>query len=274
MRRSFAVAAQWLVLTCLAGSAAAADLFAVQFPGPTPLYSVNEATGALTAIGDTSFANVADLTSDPLTGTLWGIDVATNQLLTINRHTGAASLAAQLDSPTPIASIAFDPVTRRLFGNTAVGFGKTTQDTLYAIDPSSGSTTLIGPLGVDFSQVYALGFDQHGVLFGIADSSKQLIMIDPTTGAGAMVGNSLSVNAAFDLASRPSDNTMFLADSTSNALYKLNTADGVLTEIGPYGGTANIVGLAFLAPAPEPSVYLALAAGLALLALARRRLPH
>ena len=61
---------------------------------------------------------------------------------------------------------------------------------------------------------------------------------------------------------------MFLADSTSNTLYKLDTTNAGLTQVGPYGTSANIVGLAFLAPAPEPSVYLALAAGLGLLALA------
>src|SRR6185295_13722541 len=133
-----------------------------------------------------------------------------------NPHTGTTSVAAQLDSPSPIVSIAFDPVTRRLYGNTALIFGTTNSDALYSIDPSSGSTTLKGPIG--FAAVFALGFDQHGRLFGVSYFTKQLLSIEPATGLGAAMFR-LNLNAAFDLASRPEDNALFVSDSTTNSLY-------------------------------------------------------
>jgi hypothetical protein len=271
MRRRFAVAVQCALLICLAGNASASLLYGVDFPGATPLFQVNQSTGALAAIGATTFANIADLTSDPATGTLWGVDTSANLLVRINPDTGVASPAASIDTADPIVSIAFDPITRRLFGNTAVGFGSTSADALYEIDPFTGSARLKGTIG--YSRIYALGFDQLGTLYGITDFSKQLIRVDTASGSGAAVTqiNGVGLNASFDIASRPEDNTMFLADSTTNALYTLNTHDGVVTELGSYGRTANIVGLAFLMPAPEPSTYIALAAGLGLLALARRR---
>jgi hypothetical protein len=272
MRRRFAVAAQLAVSAFLASSAVASDLFGVKFDASTPLYSINESTGALISIGGTGFANVADLTSDPVTDTLWGVEVNTNELLTIDRHTGAASVAAQLDSVNPIVSLAFDPLTRTLYGSTSIGFAQPGEDVLYAIDPVTGSTTSKGSIG--FEKVYALGFDQHGTLFGISDFSKELITINIATGAGTLVPGSsaLEVSAAFDIASRPEDNTMFLADSGTASLYKLNTANGKLTAVGSYGSMTNIVGLGFLVP--EPDTYLALAVGLGLLALLRRRLPY
>ena len=128
MRGRFAVV---VGLMCLTGSGLASELFGVDFPATTPLFLVDQSSGRLTSIAPTSFANIADLTSDPQTGTLWGVDSDTNELLTINPHTGATSVAAHLDSPSPIVSIAFDPVTHRLYGNTALVFGTTKWDVLY-----------------------------------------------------------------------------------------------------------------------------------------------
>src|SRR4026209_156879 len=123
-----------------------------------------------------------------------------------------------------------------------------------AIDPTSGSTTLKGPIG--FAAVFALGFDQHGRLFGISDFTKQLLSIDPDTGAGMALFR-LNLNAAFDIASRPEDNALFVADSTTNSLYTVDTVNGTTNVVGGYGPTANIVGLAFLMP--EPTTYVCLA---------------
>ena len=55
------------------------QLVGVDFPATTPLCSVDQSSGRLTSIAPTSFANIADLTSDPQTGTLWGVDSDTNE---------------------------------------------------------------------------------------------------------------------------------------------------------------------------------------------------
>ena len=46
------------------GIAAASELFGVNFPDATPLFSLNQSSGALTSIGTTGFTDIADLTSD------------------------------------------------------------------------------------------------------------------------------------------------------------------------------------------------------------------
>ena len=53
-----------VVLICLTGSGLASELFGVNFPAATPLFSLNQSSGRLTSIGPTSFADIADLTSD------------------------------------------------------------------------------------------------------------------------------------------------------------------------------------------------------------------
>jgi hypothetical protein len=267
MRRNLLIAA---MLLCLPGGASASELFGIDFPGATPLFSVNQSSGGLISIGATSFTDIADLTSDLQAETLWGVDPKTNRLLKIDPQSGVTSVAAHLDSPDPIVSIAFDPVTRKLYGNSAVGFGSTRGDALYAIDPTTGTTTLKGVIG--FARVYALGFDQQGRLYGVSDFSKQLLSINPGTGVGTAV-LTLSLNAVFDVAIRPEDDMMFLADSTTNSLYTLNTADGITESLGDYGATTNIVGLAFLMPGPKPGLYFLLGTGLAFLVKLRRRRP-
>jgi len=271
MQRMVAIAGLMLSAAGCVSSACASQLFGVGFDQPTALYSIDQSTGALTALGPTGFANVADLTSDPLTNTLYGVDANGNQLLKMDTKTGQATRAAILDSVSPIGSIAFDPVSRQLYGNTVVGFGGATHDTLYRIDPVSGHTTLIGALG-SFVQVFALGFDQHGTLFGISNQSNELIRIDTATGQGTLIPGAppLPFQGSFDIASRPEDNTMFLANSLNASLYILDTTTASLTLAGPYGSQTNIVGLAFLSSVPEPFAVDVLVAGLVILLIARR----
>jgi len=270
------VALQLALLVCFSERALSAVLFGEFAEQSTPLFSINQSTGMLTAIGPTGFSNVADLTSDPATGRIWGVEAQANQpsrLLSINASTGAATAVATLDSAQPIVSLAFDPITHKLFGSTAVGFGAG-QDTLYTIDPLSGHTSLIGVIG--FDNVYALGFDQQGKLFGVSEISKALISINTATGAGTQIDGfkNNDINRAFDLASRPDDNMMFLADSGTTSLYTLDTATGIVSLVGPYGSSTNIVGLAFLTSVSEPSTYLVFCAGLIVVTLLRQRRTH
>ena len=246
--------------TTLAASfhASGSDLFGVEFSGPTDLFKINQASGLVSSVGPSGQDNLGDLTSDTRPGSerLWGVRIASSELFEFNPATGAATSAALLDSPDKMVSIAFDPVGGKLYGNTSAGFGAPF-DALYEINPATGSTTFIGR--ILFDNVFALGFDQSGKLFGVSDATDDLISINTATGNGTFIAD-LSVAFAFDLASRPEDGVMFLADSGTFSLYTVDTSTGALGLVGGYGGFPNVVGLAFMpgsAVVPEGSTYLA-----------------
>jgi hypothetical protein len=259
-----------LAVAAFSGSAFGSVLYSLEFVTGTGFYTVNQSTGAETFVGNTGNASTGDLTSDQKSK-IWTNDMTNDNLLTVNPATGAITSTVAIMAPTgakiPIVSLAYDLVTNSLYGNTAVGFGGTTNDTLYRIDPVTGAATLIGAIG--FNQVYALGFDKSGTLFGISQTRSALVKVNTSTGAGALVAP-VTLTAAYDLAFRPEDNKMFVADSDPGtfSLYTMDPTTGVSTLVGPYGANTNLVGLAFLVP--EPGTVGLMLGGLALLGLKAR----
>jgi hypothetical protein len=265
------VKGKWLILGAglllalsLPDNCRASLLYGIEFSTGTGFYSVNQNTGLVSLIGNTGNTSTGDLTSD-LSSTIWTVDLTTAALLSINPSTGAVSGAKPITSasgaPITIVSLAWNPITQILYGNTAVGFGNTLNDQLYQINPSTGAATLIGTIG--FNSVFALGFSNAGILYGISDTSSQLVTINLASGSGSLVGP-VSLTSAFDLAFRPEDNVMFVANSATSSLYTMNPATGASTLVGPYGGTPNVVGLAFLG-VPEPETIGLILIGISLL---------
>jgi hypothetical protein len=241
------------IMVAISGPSYASVLYSIEFSSGTGFYTMNQATGAKTLVGNTGNTSTGDLTSDEKS-TIWTNDMTNDNLLTVNPATGAITstigIRAVTGAPIPIVSLAFDTVTNSLYGNTAVGFGGTANDTLFRIDPVTGAATLIGTIG--FNEVYALGFDQSGTLFGISQSRSALLKISTSTGAGSMVAP-VTLAAPYDLAFRPEDDKMFVADSNPGtfSLYTMDPTTGAATLVGPYGGSGtNLVGLAFLTPEP------------------------
>jgi hypothetical protein len=267
-----------LGLLSLVPAAGASTLYATDYtPGSVSyFYTVNTSTGALTRVGSTGVNDIGDLTSNQVY-TIWGVQLTTDDLLTINPFTGVAAVGPALtgtglSTNNPIASLAWDPATGVLYGNSSTGYGATA-DTLYSINPTTGAATLIGKIG--FSDIYALGFGQDGTLYGIEDSDAlgTVLSINLTTGAGTSTGNT-DLQGIFDLASDPAGSGFFAADGNNFSLYKVNVANGTPTQIGSYQSDANIAGLAFLAPAtaaPEAASIVMLTAGLGLIGLASLR---
>ncbi len=259
--------------------ALASQLYSVDYAGPATLYRMDQSAGAAGAIGAVGRDSLGDLTSDTreASATLWGVRIASgdlaDELLTIDPLTGAAIGSVPIsidttatDQPGHMTSIAFDPVSGVLYGNTTIGFGAAF-DALYKIDPLTGVADFIGR--ITFENVYALGFSQGGKLYGIADATDDLIGISVLSGNGTFIAN-MQVGLSFDIASRPEDDAMFLVDSATNSLYTLDVTNGNLSGVGDYGAPLNLVGLAF-SPVPEPGTLLLLALGLPLLATRRRR---
>jgi hypothetical protein len=273
-RRLAALGGMFGACFCFVCSAWASELFGVTFPGTTSLYSINQSSGALSAVGSTGRDGIGDLTSDPVMRTLWAVRISSNELIKIDPVSGTPlSTIPILNTDGNITGLALDPVTHTLYGNTTTAFSGGSNK-LYKID-LNGNSTLIGS-GIGFENVFALGFDQTGRLFGIANAGDELISISTTTGAGTLI-STISAHAAFDIASRPEDNVMFLADSNggSDSLYTINTSTGALNLVGSYSSApplsdTNIVGLAFMNPVPEPSTIALVVFGLAFLVLSRK----
>ncbi len=275
MRTAFRSVFGFGLLCVTASPAFATHLFAVDYPASATLYEMNQATGVATPIGPVGTDSVGDLTSDTRPGspTLWGVRIEdgdkADELLTIDPATGAETDSVPITiaptvagaPPGHMTSIAFDPVSGVLYGNTTVGFGAPF-DALYKIDPTTGNTTFIGR--ILFDNVFALGFDQLGKLFGVADATDELISISLASGNGTHIAN-LRAGSIFDIASRPEDDVMFAVDTGTNSLYSLDTTNGALGAIGDYGAPLNLVGLAF-SPVPEPGTLLLLSLGFAALA--------
>jgi len=97
-------------------------------------------------------------------------------------------------------------------------------------------------------------------------------VIDAKAATTVFDANQISLTAAKKIARVCRD--WAASKGGSMSLYTLNTVTGHVDLIGPYGSSANIVGLAFLTSVPEPSTYLVLCVGLSLFALLRQRRAH
>ena len=245
-------------------------MYGVEFAFSTPLYDISTSTGAASAIGPNADDNIGDLTSDTRAGseTIWGVRIASNELVTFDPSTGLVTSRVTMDSADKMTSLAFDPVSGVLYGNTTVGFGAAF-DALYSIDPTTGGTTFIGR--ILFSNVFALGFDQSGNLYGVSDATSELIEINTTTGNGTSIA-ALRLSSIYDIASDPDTDIMYATSSATTSLYTIDVTNGALSLIGPHGGgVINMVGLAFGAGIPAPATAALFLAGLAGLRIGRRR---
>jgi len=263
------------VLAVATSTASASTLNGVDFGAATPIYTLDQTTGALTAGPATGVGGIGDLASSGADATLWGVQISSNTLYRFDATSGATlgtvavtGSNAPTGAPEKIVSLAYDAKGKVLYGNSTTLLGGGTD--LFRIDPATGAATWVGNLQVD--KMYALAFDPiGGYLYGangeIGDPSS-LWRIDPATAAAVSVG-ALRTNGNFDLAFRPEDNALFLASSGSYSLYTVDIATAATTLVGAYGSSTNVVGLAFAVP--EPQTYALMVAGLVAVGFVARR---
>ncbi len=220
------------------------------------LYEVDFGANTATLIGNTGFSQVAGISFQPGTGTLFGIDTASDQLITINTTTGAGTAIGSLGVDLFEVGLAFDSA-GNLFASDDNGSAN-----LYSIDPLTGAASVIGSTGT--TGVAGLSFSSGGTLFGLVDTGgDQLVTIDTTTGAATAVGSlGLSTNGggiAFD----PAGNLYGAFAFVNQGLTTIDFSTGVAaapTNIG-----IDFSGLAFrpsVGQVPLPTTVALLALGL------------
>lgn len=262
-------------ITLVSSAASASTLYGTEYNAATPIYTLDQVTGALTNGPATAVSDIGDLASSGADAVLWGIQIPSNTLYRFDAITGATlgtvpvtGSNAVTGAPEKIVSLAYDAKGKVLYGNSTSSLGGGTD--LFRIDPGTGAATLVGNLQVD--KMYALAFDVvGGYLYGAnGETGEQsyLWKIDPANATALSVG-ALRPDGNFDLAFRPADNALFMASTGSFSLYTVDIATAATTLVGAYGASTNIAGLAFAVP--EPQTYALMLAGLAGIAFVVRR---
>jgi hypothetical protein len=146
---------------------------------------------------------------------------------------GVAVVAAPL-TVSAISSAAPDRTSRALGGNKLYGAlaGSNATSDLYKIDPATGATSSVGPIGY---AVTGMAF-VNGVLYGVTSnnsvSPRNLITIDPNTGAGTIVGP-LGCGPVADIASK--NGKLWGWCESGDDLVTINTATGAATVVADSG---------------------------------------
>src|SRR6185436_13384491 len=129
-----------------------------------------------------------------------------------------------------------------LFGATGRNSQFVATSDFYRIDPTTGTATLVGPMG--FSSVSGMAFHPTtGVLYavGFDGLTHVLLTIDKVTGVGTLVGptnvfiaSGCSSDRVSDISFR-SDGTLYAYAETCDQLGVINTSTGAFTLVGATG---------------------------------------
>src|SRR3954466_13084139 len=116
--------------------------------------------------------------------------------------------------------------------------------TLYVINSTNGTSTLVGPYGVVgvLSQDFSPSGTLYAVFRGGNASLAQLATVDLQTGAATPIG--LPVGVQIEAMAFTPDGTLYGANFDTNNLYTLTLTTGAATLVGPLG-FANIMDMAW-----------------------------
>jgi hypothetical protein len=162
------------------------NLYGTRLGNPSELYRIDRTTGSATKVGPTSptdpnggfFINALGFdNNDRLYGTGRPVspvsdpnDISNlNSFYQIDTTTGFASFVKSNPSFSSAGDLAFDPVTNKFFATSVIP----TNSTLFSIDPSTGTATQLGNIGVD--NVYGLAIE-NGTLYGYTSGGSQLTL--------------------------------------------------------------------------------------------------
>ena len=237
---------------CLAAPLVGADeIFAVRSDGV--LLRVDTVTRTGTVVGPTGLPQIGGLAFG-VDGTLYGIDVASDRLITIDVVTGLATPigpAGAVAATVSTAGLANDPATDELYGVVSVG-GTSSQ--IVRLDKATGVASVVGDTGVQY--VVALGFDSAGNLWGVdgAEAADHLLRIDPATGAATVIGpQGLGAYPSIGALDVGPSGTLWALPAVAGGfeLLRIDAQTGAATSLGLIAGISGI-GLTGLALQTSP----------------------
>lgn len=251
------------------------------------LYTVNPTTAAFTAVAPIlvggSSIGMTGLAFSPANGVLYGVTGFESPnfkrtLVTIDPATGAATVVGAILDPQFGSSVGLTDLSFRSDGTL---FGITPND-MYTINLTNAALTTIGPTG-EGAPGGGLAFNPAGTLFSAGSATGTLDTLNTSTGArtvgptltnsphagtlGAM--NALAFNSAGTLFGSDSDRAQNGATTVAVDLVTINTATGVVTNVGAIPNDVDAI--AFGPAVPEPSSFALLATGAGIFAYLRRR---
>lgn len=212
------------------------------------LATVHSSSGAVHVVGSMGRV-MTDIAISP-GGSLFGIDGS--NLYRINPFTASSTLVGSLG--TSANSLTFGTDGTLYLAN----------DNLYKVSTVSGHASLIGNAGTSYASSGDLTFFAGSLyLSGGTMTVDDLIRLDPSTGAGTLIG-SLGLGSVFGLAA---DDIALYGLSNKN-VYTIDPTTGATTLLSTFTGDA--VGAtwgAATAPVPEPETYALMLFGIGALGL-------
>ncbi len=205
-------------------------------------YDIDTQTGACSAVGSTNHPYLSGLALNPATNTIYGCS-QDNDLFTLDRITGAATLVGAIGVSGEMHGMAWDTAAGTLYGVSASSSGE-----LVTIDPATGVGSVVGSLGI--GPVNGLAYAPNtSTLFGYVSVSDQLVSIDSATGAATVIGVVGTARGGLQgLSFDRQSGTLVGPDDDSGQLYRIDPATGIGTAVGLLTGATE--GLRAVAPAP------------------------
>lgn len=218
------------------------------------LWDVDADTGVASQVGNMGLL-MRDIAVSP-SGQLFGVS-ETENLYTIDPTTAGISLVGSL-GVTLASGLDF-----RNDGTLFLATSPTATDgNLYTVDTGSGAATLIG--GIGFSSDGDLAFSPSGQLY-LAAQGGSLVEVDPSTGAGSLVGS----HGAGNLNAMDFIGSQLIGVNAAGQVYELNTSTGLGTFLVNTSPNVPSAGATYLIP--EPTAIALISASLLGMGLCRRR---
>ncbi|MEL6553833.1 MAG: hypothetical protein AAFQ63_10290 [Cyanobacteria bacterium J06621_11] len=217
------------------------------------LTSAYSTLGSFGSVGPDAPASVDGLAFHPFTGELFGIarnNSGVDSLIQIDPTTGAFVpgaftggldfVAISVAGSQDIGDIAFDPETGELYA--VANDSGTAADQLVKVDPTDGTVTVVGSVGIDGME--GLSFFNDGTLYGTTGDASdptsdrnRFYSLNKNNGSATLIGSTLTAGTGYESLACGTEPV----NSISGTVFLDPDMDGVLNLGGGDLGTANAI---------------------------------